>query len=183
MKHWLRFCFATLLTSSMLLAGPAGLRLHSVQGETVTLTQKTHPVTIVVFWATWCPPCLQEIPVFISLYEKYHTKGLRIIGISLDDDPKAVAQFLKDTSLPYPVAMNSDTISAQFPEVTAVPTLFILDKDLKIDQEIKGLHSQTFLERQIAPYLGIIPPPLSAEPVVTLKIRVKTWWTKLKNVF
>ncbi len=183
MKHCLHFCLSLLLLTRLLSASPAGLKFNSLQGETTTLTKNTHPVTIVAFWATWCPPCLQEIPIFILLHEKYHDQGFRIIGISLDDDSKAVTQFLKDTSLPYPVVMNTDRISAQFPEVTAIPTLFILDKDLKIIQEIKGLHSQPFLERQIAPYLGITPPAESAGPLTHLKNRAKTWWNKLKNAF
>jgi thiol-disulfide isomerase/thioredoxin len=70
----------------------------SLNGRPISLAGYKGRVVLIDFWATWCPPCLIELPNVIATYQKYHDKGLEIIGVSLDDDHDKLADFLKKHS-------------------------------------------------------------------------------------
>jgi len=82
----------------------AGFTLKDLNGKEISLSDFHGKVIILDFWATWCPPCVQEIPHFNELYEEYRNKGLAIIGISVDQGGiPDVEKFIKKTPIAYPV--------------------------------------------------------------------------------
>jgi thiol-disulfide isomerase/thioredoxin len=111
-------------------------------------------VVIVDFWATWCPPCRQEIPGFIELQKKLGDKGLVVVGLSLDDDTASVADFVKENKVNYPVFVVGQDTSAAWGNIEAIPTTFILDKSgKKVGQPRVGFHPAEAFEKEIEPLL------------------------------
>ncbi len=89
-------------------------------------------VVLVDFWATWCGPCVAEIPNMIDQYEKYHDKGFEIVGISLDEDRAAVEGFVKEAKIPWPILFAGkgwgDPV-ASFYGITGIPQLILIGRD------------------------------------------------------
>ncbi len=82
---------------------------------------------LVNFWATWCPPCLDEIPDFAELY-KARKKDLMIIGIAIDfDDNAQVFKFAEKQSMNYPLVLGDEKVMAQFGKINVLPTSFLFD--------------------------------------------------------
>jgi thiol-disulfide isomerase/thioredoxin len=85
----------------------AGFELKDLAGKTYKQDSWPGKVVVLNFWATWCPPCLKEIPGFIRLQEKYGPAGLQFVGISVDN-PEAVARFWQDMKINYPLLLADD---------------------------------------------------------------------------
>jgi thiol-disulfide isomerase/thioredoxin len=102
-----------------------GFTLVDSKGRTHRLGDYEGKWVLVNFWATWCPPCLEEIPDLVSLYEA-HRKEVQVIGIAMEyKDPKAVLEFADDLFMSYPLVLGNDKIAAQIGKVNGLPTTFI----------------------------------------------------------
>jgi thiol-disulfide isomerase/thioredoxin len=89
-------------------------------------------VVLVDFWATWCGPCVAEIPHVLAEYEKYHDKGFEVVGISLDDDKQALADFVAEHKIPWPILHESGeggNSLATFYGITGIPQLILIGRD------------------------------------------------------
>ena len=98
-------------------------------GKKVTLSQLKGKPTLVVFWATWCPPCRREIPLLKKLDKEYGPKGLQIVALALNyrETQDVVAKFIKDHELPYTVLWDEDNKTADAYSVTGIPTAVLVD--------------------------------------------------------
>lgn len=76
--------------------------MHDLDGDLRNIKEWDGKVVLVNFWATWCPPCLKEIPYFVELQKEYGEQGLQIIGIAVDDE-EAVRAFADEMSINYPI--------------------------------------------------------------------------------
>lgn len=90
-------------------------------------------VVLVDFWATWCGPCVAEIPNMLEQYEKYHDKGFEIIGISLDQDRDALDSFVTDRKIPWPILHEKEGGGqhplAEYYGINAIPQLILIGRD------------------------------------------------------
>jgi peroxiredoxin len=125
-------------------AAPA-FTLQNLDGKNVKLSDFKGKVTIIDFWATWCPPCRAEIPDFIDLYKTYQKKGLVIIGIALDDKPK-VQKFVKDQKINYPILLGNQEIANLYGGISGIPTTFIIDRKGEIIKTFVGQRSKEDFE-------------------------------------
>lgn len=106
------------------------LTLPTLDGDTIRLESLKGKVVILDFWTTWCPPCRRAIPHLITLYDKYHDRGLEILGIS-DEDETTLRNFRSSQGIPYPILLGSNEIARQF-EVTAIPKTYFIDRKGKV---------------------------------------------------
>jgi thiol-disulfide isomerase/thioredoxin len=115
------------------------LTMTDLNGRTLSSSDWRGKVVIVNFWATWCPPCRAEIPDLIALQDKYRDR-LQIIGISEDDDsPDTVRKFVAQYKMNYPVVMTTPELRKVFTGVNALPTSFIVDREVRIVQRHIGM--------------------------------------------
>lgn len=136
------------------LATPA-LRLVTLNGRSIEISNLRGKVVLLNFWATWCGPCRMEIPEFERLQQEYPNR-IQVIGLSIDTSPASdVAAFAKRLAINYPVVMASEAIQAKFGAIPAVPTTFILDPRGRIVQRDVGLHSYDDFNSVIRALLGM----------------------------
>ena len=124
--------------------------LKDLEGWEVSLSDYEGKIIFVNFWATWCGPCKREIPGFIELQNKYKD-DLVILGISTDrrGTKDRVAPFAKNYNINFPVLFSDGKVEKDYGGIRAIPTTFILDRELDIAQKIRGYRPDTFFEQAI----------------------------------
>ncbi len=100
--------------------------LQDIQGKTHRLADYRGKWVLVNFWATWCPPCLNEIPELISLNNAHHDKDLLVIGIAIDSgSSKKIADFAQAHGISYPVVIGDRKVNAQFDALEVLPVSYL----------------------------------------------------------
>ena len=135
--------------------------LQALNGTPVSLSEYKGKVVLLNFWATWCDPCRREIPRFVDLQKKYAGRGLQIVGISLDDDAKAVPPFYQEFKMNYPVAIGDEKLAESFGNVLGLPVNFLIDRDGRIAVRHLGEAKFPELENEIRALLRAQSPPHS----------------------
>ena len=126
-----------------------------IDGAPISTADWHGKVVLLNFWATWCPPCREEIPEMISLANRYKDR-LQIIGISMDDGPpEEVRAFAKQIGINYPVVMWSREIIREYGGVPALPTSFIINPEGRVVQKHVGLYSEDVYEIEVRALLGL----------------------------
>ena len=129
-------------------------KLKDLDGQFVDSAQFQGKVLVIDFWATWCPPCLSEIPGYIALQEKYGKDGLVIVGISLDSEaPEAVKEFVAQHHMNYPVVLGDESVTTPFGGVEEIPTTFIVDRQGNIRYRKVGAEETAAFEQRLLPWL------------------------------
>ena len=134
------------------------LTLTDTQGVSRSLADYRGQVVLVNLWATWCPPCKEEMPILQEFYDKHKEQGFTIIAIN-DGDPKAdVLQFVKDYELTFPVWLDPTYIATEKAFNTQnLPTSFVINRNASIQlMWIGGINS-----KRLDQYLG---PLISEQP-------------------
>lgn len=124
--------------------------LDIVQGGEFSMSEAEGHVVILGFWATWCPPCLREIPHFEALHQEYGDEGLIVLGASVDDMTSSeMLEFIDRNEISYPVGITDRSIRRDYGGIRAVPTTFIVDRSGIIVEEISGYRNKEFFEDKI----------------------------------
>lgn len=110
----------------------------SLTGENIALSQFRGKVVILNFWATWCGPCLAEIPTFIRWQRELGPRGLQVVGISMDDDAAPVRAAYRRYQIDYPVIMGDAHLGRLYGGILGLPVTFLIDRDGRIVREYKG---------------------------------------------
>lgn len=143
------------------------LQAQDLLGKPVNKDNWGGKVVIVNFWATWCPPCREEIPELLELKKEFKDR-LEIVGISEDDDPsESVVRFAKQKGMNYPIVMATPALIDSYGGVAALPTSFLIDTQGRVVQKHSGLYPIEAYELEIRSLLGM-PTDARVETFVDL---------------
>jgi peroxiredoxin len=120
-----------------------------LDGKPLSIANFKGKVVLIDFWATWCGPCVQELPNVLKAYEKYHDKGFEIIGISLDSDKDKLTSFIKKNNVTWPQYFDGQGWQSKLGSkygINSIPATYLLDKEGKIIG--KGLRGEA-LEKAV----------------------------------
>jgi thiol-disulfide isomerase/thioredoxin len=102
--------------------------LLSTDGELVSLSRLTGKVVVVNFWATWCGPCVQEIPMFQEYFDKY-SPDLVVLGVNEQEDPELVREFEGQLDISYPILLDRNADLAPVYQLIALPVTVFIDQE------------------------------------------------------
>ena len=122
--------------------------LPDLNGKIISLKDFSGKVLIVNFWATWCPPCEEEIPKLNQLHKRYKNEGLVVIGIALDKDSlNLVEPFVREKIIGYPILMGNEQVLRDMEDFSGVPTTLIVDQKGNIKKKYDGAFDKDDLEK------------------------------------
>jgi len=103
--------------------------LERLNGERFRLSEHRGTVVVINFWATWCPPCREEIPEFVELQTEMEGEVL-FVGVSMDKgDPEKVRSFAEEFGINYPIVIDDGTVSEKHGPISGIPTTFLVDRE------------------------------------------------------
>ena len=112
--------------------------LRSMEGKNLRLGEQRGKVVMVNFWATWCGPCLVEMPHLNRLYEKYRSAGFVLFGVNVDEDVQKAVALAQKMGLKFPVLADTDKrVSKQY-DLTAMPSTVLIDRDGRVRHVHRG---------------------------------------------
>ena len=103
--------------------------LKSSSGDNLRLSEYRGEVVMINFWATWCGPCRQEMPLLDELFSRYERVGFTLLGVNIDDDPKRAMAMIDELGVTFPVLFDSTKDVSKLFEVNAMPVTVILDRE------------------------------------------------------
>ena len=112
-----------------------GLKLFT--GEEIQLSEFIGSVVVLNFWASWCPPCIDEMPSFETIYQEYKDEGVLFVGVAVSDTETRAGSLANQLGITYPLGLDPGHISTVY-HVTTMPTTFFIDRDGNISRKLQG---------------------------------------------
>lgn len=132
MKHALAgvvVLFASAAWAGMAEAPAPDFTLKSASGENLRLSELRGEVVMINFWASWCGPCRQEMPILSELHDKYKSMGFTVLGVNVEENSAEARKLLKEMPVSFPVLFdNESTVSKQY-DVVAMPSTVLVDRN------------------------------------------------------
>lgn len=124
--------------------------LKDLAGKEVRLSDYHGKVVVLNFWATWCPPCKEEMPWFVDLQQRYGAQGLQVVGVAMDDSgEKTIASFTERLGVNYPVLLGKESVAQAYGDVQFLPDTFYIGRDGKIVAHVQGLINRKEIEETV----------------------------------
>lgn len=138
-------------------------KLPSVDGSLISLDEvRGNQATLIDFWATWCAPCIREMPQLQAIYNKYRHKGFEVVGIACDSEEDKVPDVVKDRGVTYVNLIGDPEVTSAY-KVQGYPTLFLLDAEGRIVQRFDGAVSAGMLDGFVREALAVTDEMPSTE--------------------
>lgn len=103
--------------------------LKSASGENVKLSELRGQVVMINFWASWCGPCRQEMPLLDGLHERYSPMGFTLLGVNVEKDSSKAQALLRDLGVSFPILFDTENSVSEDYNVVAMPSTVIVDRD------------------------------------------------------
>jgi len=133
------------------------VQFQTLAGQQVTLGQLRGNVVLLNFWATYCIPCREEIPVLNAMQHELEPRGLKVVGASLEDTVDGIQSYQKEVRrFEYQVLVGGDAAKARFGG-TVLPTTYLIDREGRIRQTIIGARDRAGWEAAVKPLLDEAP--------------------------
>ncbi len=167
-KDVIVYGLAVVLASVMVYRVQGYLRVYDVQagdkapaflleddrGLGVSLQDYDGKVVLLNFWATWCPPCIYEMPSLNTLYERYRGQGFIVLGISVDEDQEQYESFLNQSNISFPTVRDPErSISARYGTLK-YPESYLISRDGRVLRKYMG--PEDWIQPEIVNYLGSV---------------------------
>ena len=147
----LMIVFAPVLAEVSVGSKAPDFKLGCIDGKTVCLSDLTDKPTLIIFWASWCPHCRTELPVVDKVYRDLHPKGANVVGVSLDDNPSAARDFVRNNHISFPIAVagtKSDLLGNY--GISGIPAVFVLGRSGVVKARYSGEVSESTIRDQFA---------------------------------
>ncbi len=112
--------------------------LKSASGENLRLSEYRGDVVMINFWATWCGPCRQEMPLLDELYGRYQRVGFNLLGINIDDDSRRAMKMVQELGVSFPVLFDENKAVSALYKVDAMPVTILVDRDGRVRHVHRG---------------------------------------------
>jgi peroxiredoxin len=131
---------------------PPDFKLKTLSGQEISLSGLRGKVVILDFWASWCAPCKDEMPVLERLHKKYGSKGLVIVGISVDNELANAKKFIDGVKVTFPIVHDAKKSVADAYKPPRMPTSLVLDREGKVRFVHAGFRKEDAqkLEKEVA---------------------------------
>lgn len=103
--------------------------LKSLSGKNLKLSEFRGQVILLNFWASWCGPCRQEMPILEEIHHRYKDLGFTVLGINVDEDIEKAKQQLEDTPVSFPILLDTQNLVSEAYKLEAMPTTILIDRD------------------------------------------------------
>lgn len=138
--------------------------LNDVNGRSVRLSDWRGRPVVINFWASWCPPCRQEMPALQAAYQRYREQGVIVLGVDLRENAGQVSQFASQFDVTYPLLLDHDGAVSERYQVRGIPTTIVLDDE----GVIRARHVGPLTEDQFAEYVTPLLPASRLTPTARL---------------
>lgn len=138
MQQFIKQCIATVLAGILLttpvtagvMSGEApDFTLKSHSGQNIRLSEYRGEVVLINFWASWCGPCRQEMPLLDELHNQYNALGFTVLGVNVEQDPYQARKLLKDMPVSFPVLFDDRSVVSKQYDVIAMPSTVLVDRN------------------------------------------------------
>jgi peroxiredoxin len=129
-----------------------------VSGRQVQLSKYRGRLVLLNFWASWCAPCREEMPLFSKWQRDLGAKGLQVIGVSMDDDANEVKKFLAAYPVTYPIVMGDARFAEHFGGVLGLPLSYLIDAQGRVVARYQGELDLAKMEAKVRELLGRSSP-------------------------
>lgn len=127
--------------------------LTTLDGDTVSLSDLRGKVVLVNFWASWCPPCVAELPTIHQFYQSHQADGFVVLAVNAQENRGTVSGFINQHGYTFPVLLDPDSVAADEYGIRALPTSFIVDKNGEIQYVHRGEIDTATLKEIVEPLL------------------------------